>query len=181
VLLPSYGPPSVLRLADDVPLPALGAHDVLVRVAAAGVNPLDCRVRLPPAVSSRSRAQMRAGYARSVFGHLLPLILGREFWRVPPRAQGGAGALRLRSGTVVAAGAALHLHQQLRLQPPACLVLAVAALVSWAVALQQALPRLLAGGTGGPVLIVIGAVARRAQDLRWTREMARIELAARRA
>jgi uroporphyrin-III C-methyltransferase len=43
------------------------------------------------------------------------------------------------------------------------------------------LPRLLAGGTGGPVLIVIGAVARRAQDLRWTREMARIELAARRA
>jgi hypothetical protein len=88
VLLPSYGPPSVLRLADDVPLPALGVHDVLVRVAAAGVNPLDCRVRLPPAAAARSRAQMRAGYARSVFGHLLPLILGREFWRVPPRAPG---------------------------------------------------------------------------------------------
>lgn len=41
------------------------------------------------------------------------------------------------------------------------------------------LPRLLAGSAGGPVLIVIGAVARRAQDLRWT--AAEIETEARRA
>ena len=45
ILVPEYGDASVLRIADDVPIPQLGAHDVLVRVSAAGVNPLDCRVR----------------------------------------------------------------------------------------------------------------------------------------
>ena len=65
VLVPSFGAPAVLRLADDLPLPRLEAHEVLVRVGAAGVNPLDCRVR--------------AGYGRSLFGPLLPLVLGREF------------------------------------------------------------------------------------------------------
>ena len=45
VLLRSFGGPEALSLAHDVPLPHAGAHDVLVRVAAVGVNPLDCRVR----------------------------------------------------------------------------------------------------------------------------------------
>ena len=44
MVVPHYGPAQVVRL-DDVPVPALGAQDVLVEVAAAGVNPLDCRVR----------------------------------------------------------------------------------------------------------------------------------------
>ncbi|MEM8619804.1 MAG: NAD(P)-dependent alcohol dehydrogenase [Actinomycetota bacterium] len=36
-----YGPPSVLALRDDAPIPELGERDVLVRVAAASLNPLD--------------------------------------------------------------------------------------------------------------------------------------------
>ena len=45
VLLRSFGGPEALSLAHDVVVPHAGAHDVLVRVAAVGVNPLDCRVR----------------------------------------------------------------------------------------------------------------------------------------
>ena len=46
VLLRAFGGPEALSLARDVAVPHAGAHDVLVRVAAAGVNPLDCRVRV---------------------------------------------------------------------------------------------------------------------------------------
>ena len=45
VLLRSFGGPEVLSLARAVVVPHAGAHDVLVRVSAVGVNPLDCRVR----------------------------------------------------------------------------------------------------------------------------------------
>ncbi len=46
VLQRAFGGAEALALAHDVPLPRCGAHDVLVRVTAAGVNPLDCRVRV---------------------------------------------------------------------------------------------------------------------------------------
>jgi hypothetical protein len=45
VLLRAFGGAEALSLVHDAPTPRHGAHDVLVRVAAAGVNPLDCRVR----------------------------------------------------------------------------------------------------------------------------------------
>jgi NADPH:quinone reductase-like Zn-dependent oxidoreductase len=45
VIFDTYGPPEVLRLAEDVPTPSPGAGEVLVRVAAAGVNPLDWKIR----------------------------------------------------------------------------------------------------------------------------------------
>uniref|UniRef100_A0A0R0HFS2 Enoyl reductase (ER) domain-containing protein n=1 Tax=Glycine max TaxID=3847 RepID=A0A0R0HFS2_SOYBN len=64
VLLPSFGGPHVLQLRSHVPVPPLKPHDVLVRARAVSVNPLDTR--------------MRAGYGRSIFEPLLPLILGRD-------------------------------------------------------------------------------------------------------
>jgi NADPH:quinone reductase-like Zn-dependent oxidoreductase len=45
VLLRAFGGPEALSLSRDVAVPHAGAYDVLVRVAAVGVNPLDCRVR----------------------------------------------------------------------------------------------------------------------------------------
>jgi NADPH:quinone reductase-like Zn-dependent oxidoreductase len=61
VQLHSFGNSGVLKL-EEVPKPAAGAGEVLVRVRAAGVNPVDWKVR--------------AGYLQSFIPHKLPLILG---------------------------------------------------------------------------------------------------------
>ncbi|KAF3788415.1 Reticulon-4-interacting protein 1 [Nymphaea thermarum] len=64
VVVPRFGGPDVLELRSDVEVPDLKPHDVLVRTRCVSVNPLDTR--------------MRSGYGRSIFGPLLPLILGRD-------------------------------------------------------------------------------------------------------
>ncbi|KAF5197446.1 Quinone oxidoreductase-like protein [Thalictrum thalictroides] len=64
VVLPRFGGADVLEIRDNVELPDLKPHDVLVRARAVSINPLDTR--------------MRSGYGRSIFGPLLPLILGRD-------------------------------------------------------------------------------------------------------
>jgi NADPH:quinone reductase-like Zn-dependent oxidoreductase len=45
VLCEQYGGPEVLQIADDLPTPSLGPNGVLVRVMAASVNPVDCKLR----------------------------------------------------------------------------------------------------------------------------------------
>ena len=56
-----YGGPEVLEL-EDIPRPVPGASEVLIRVHAAGVNPLDWKVR--------------AGHVKDWLKHRLPLIPG---------------------------------------------------------------------------------------------------------
>ncbi len=56
-----YGDAGVLSL-DDVPQPAYGDDDVLIRVVAAGVNPVDWKIR--------------EGYLKNALPHRLPLTLG---------------------------------------------------------------------------------------------------------
>jgi len=48
----------------DVPEPVVGAHDVLVRVEAAGLNPLDEKIR--------------AGEFKQILPYKLPLIPGND-------------------------------------------------------------------------------------------------------
>ncbi|KAF9608710.1 hypothetical protein IFM89_010842 [Coptis chinensis] len=64
VVIPRFGGPEVLQIRSNVQIPDLEPHHVLVRARAVSINPLDTR--------------MRAGYGRSIFGPLLPLILGRD-------------------------------------------------------------------------------------------------------
>ncbi|KAK9269711.1 hypothetical protein L1049_001489 [Liquidambar formosana] len=64
VVLPRFGGPEVLELRSNVSVPDLKPNEVLVRARAVSINPLDTR--------------MRAGYGRSIFEPLLPLILGRD-------------------------------------------------------------------------------------------------------
>ncbi len=61
VRMHNYGGPEVL-VYEDAPRPEPGQGEILIRVYAAGVNPLDWKVR--------------AGYRKDLLQHKLPLILG---------------------------------------------------------------------------------------------------------
>ena len=61
VRIHSYGGPEVLKY-EDAPRPKPGKGEVLIRVHAAGVNPIDWKVR--------------AGYMKDFIPHSFPLILG---------------------------------------------------------------------------------------------------------
>jgi len=84
-----YGGPDRLQCR-DVAEPEAGADDVLVQIHAAGVNPLDSKIR--------------AGEFKLILPYRLPLILGNEFAgvvvRVGPRVQ------RFKPGDLVYARAA---------------------------------------------------------------------------
>ena len=73
-----------LIIKSDVPVPSICEGDVLVRVHASSINPLDNQMRYyhPLFYSSRSFPPIsnRFGYARSITGLTIdsPLILGRE-------------------------------------------------------------------------------------------------------
>ena len=57
----SYGQRDVLQL-ENVPMPQINPDDVLIRVHAAGVNPVDWKIR--------------EGYLQSIMSHEMPLTLG---------------------------------------------------------------------------------------------------------
>lgn len=61
VRIHGYGDVGVLKY-EDAPMPAVGARDVLVRVVAASVNPVDWKIR--------------AGYLQQMIPYQLPLTLG---------------------------------------------------------------------------------------------------------
>lgn len=62
VALDTFGGPEVLRLRDDLPEPVYGQDTVLVRVHAAGVNPVDWKIR--------------EGYLAGRFPHHFPVVPG---------------------------------------------------------------------------------------------------------
>src|SRR5258706_10463458 len=63
IVLPAYGPPSALT-GRDIAEPMLGPDEVKVRVVAAGINPVDWKLR-----SGAYRQYMPLG---------LPTVLGRD-------------------------------------------------------------------------------------------------------
>jgi len=62
VRIHAYGGPEVLHHEENVPLPTLEPKDILIRVRAAAVNPVDWKIR--------------EGYLQGALRHTLPLILG---------------------------------------------------------------------------------------------------------
>jgi NADPH:quinone reductase-like Zn-dependent oxidoreductase len=84
VRIHQYGGPEVL-VYEDAPRPAPGAGEVLVRVHAAAVNPVDWKIR--------------AAHPNYRLGHNLPLILGRDVSGVVEDV--GPGVQRLRKGDEV--------------------------------------------------------------------------------
>ena len=82
----SYGGPEVLQY-EDAPRPQLRKDEVLIRVHAAGVNPLDWKVR--------------AGLSNGTVQHKLPLIPGWDVSGVVDEV--GAGASQFKKGDEVIA------------------------------------------------------------------------------
>jgi NADPH:quinone reductase-like Zn-dependent oxidoreductase len=80
----NYGGPEVLQF-EDAPRPQLGRDEVLVRVHAAGVNPLDWKVR--------------SGSLNGFIQHKLPLIPGWDVSGVVEKV--GPGVLRFKKGDEV--------------------------------------------------------------------------------
>jgi NADPH:quinone reductase-like Zn-dependent oxidoreductase len=81
VIIHEYGGPEVLKL-EDVPRPAPKENEVLVRVIAAGVNPVD--------------ALIRSGKYAKFFGTTLPLIPGYDIAGIVEKA--GAKITKLKVG-----------------------------------------------------------------------------------
>jgi NADPH:quinone reductase-like Zn-dependent oxidoreductase len=79
-----YGGPEVLKY-EDAPRPEPQAGEVLVRVHAAGVNPIDWKVR--------------EGYMKDLWPHKFPLILGWDLSGVVEEI--GTGVSRLKKGDEV--------------------------------------------------------------------------------
>jgi NADPH:quinone reductase-like Zn-dependent oxidoreductase len=64
VRIHAYGGPEQLKFEDDVPDPQLGGDTVLIKTAAAGVNPIDWKIR--------------SGARQKDFPQVMPAILGRD-------------------------------------------------------------------------------------------------------
>jgi NADPH:quinone reductase-like Zn-dependent oxidoreductase len=84
VRIHAYGNADVLAY-EDAPLPSITSHDLLVRVVAASVNPVDWKVR--------------EGYLREMISYPLPLTLGWDVSGVVEAA--GAGVSRFKVGDAV--------------------------------------------------------------------------------
>jgi NADPH:quinone reductase-like Zn-dependent oxidoreductase len=84
VRIHEYGGPEVLKF-EDAPKPQAGPGEVLIRVHAASVNPVDWKIR--------------AGYLQQMLKYELPLILGWDVSGVVDSV--GAGATRLKPGDEV--------------------------------------------------------------------------------
>jgi NADPH:quinone reductase-like Zn-dependent oxidoreductase len=80
----AYGDPNVFRI-EDIPAPTIGPRDVLVAVRAAGVNPVDCK--------------MRRGVQRALVRHRMPVVLGLDVSGVVARV--GAAVTRFKCGDEV--------------------------------------------------------------------------------
>ena len=82
--LRAYGPPDVLR-EEELPKPVPRPRDLLVRVRAASVNPVDCKIR--------------SGGQRNVIRYTFPWVLGLDVSGVVEAV--GAGVTRFRVGDEV--------------------------------------------------------------------------------
>lgn len=149
-----YGGPGVLQF-EEAPLPAFGTGELLIRIRAASVNPLDWKIR--------------AGYLKDFMPVTFPHIPGWDFAGVVEAA--GPGTSRFRAGDAVFGRRADPLHgtyaeytvvnesfvvaKPPSLDPPQAAAIPVAALTAWQaldaaelVAGQTILVQGAAGGVG---------------------------------
>jgi len=84
VRMHSYGGPEVLKY-EEIPRPKAGAGEILIKVHAAGINPVDWKIR--------------EGYLKEMANRTLPLIPGWDFSGVVDSI--GPGAKKFEEGDEV--------------------------------------------------------------------------------
>jgi len=82
LVLTRYGGPDATELRDDIPAPVVGPREVLVRVRAAGLNPVDFKTR--------------EGKLKAIRRYPLPVVMGNEIAGVVESA--GSSATRFSKG-----------------------------------------------------------------------------------
>src|SRR5688572_13341928 len=88
-----FGSPDVLAL-EDVPRPSPGRDEVLIRVAAASVNPVDYKIRAgefkPPGLNlPLTPGRDVSGVVEEIGDRVTSLHVGEEVYALLDRAQGG--------------------------------------------------------------------------------------------
>lgn len=86
----------------EVPIPQIGSHDILVKICAAGVNPLDNMIV--------------RGDVKAIVPYEFPLVMGNEFVGTVERV--GAAAKKFAVGERVYGRMPLAHITQLRQRPP---------------------------------------------------------------
>lgn len=108
VVFERFGGSEVLEVR-DVPEPHAGAGEVRVRVAAAGLNPVDWKLALLPAVAERFGVTLPSGFGSDLAGVVDEVGEGVSGFAVGDRVYGGARHRAVAEFAVLTPGAdALH-------------------------------------------------------------------------
>lgn len=145
----AFGGSEQLKL-EDVPMPVPGAEELLIRVAAAGVNPIDWKLRqglffkkpLP-----YTPGQDVSGYVESVGSHVQGFVLGDAVYGMLPMAGDGSYA------DYVTASSGVFAHAPTMLDLAAAAAIPMGALTAWMALFDRGELRagqrvLIHGGTG---------------------------------
>lgn len=93
----NFGPPNVIRV-ESVPLPELRAHDLLVRVLASGINPIEWKIRSGAMAQALQRplpvtlGWECAGIVEAVGADVTHFVVGDAVFSYPEFARGGTHA-----------------------------------------------------------------------------------------
>jgi NADPH:quinone reductase-like Zn-dependent oxidoreductase len=103
VLLESFGGPEVLELR-EAPAPQAGPGQLRVRVAAAGLNPMDWIITADPEIAARFGLGLPAGFGTDYAGVVDQLGEGVSGFAIGDRVFGGALSRAVADHVVVEAG-----------------------------------------------------------------------------
>jgi NADPH2:quinone reductase len=154
MLLSSFGPPSYLQLA-EVPSPVPQAGELLIRVEASSVNPIDAKIRsgILPAISPALPAVLHG----DVVGTILKVGAGVTGWNIGQRVWSCAGGFKGLGGALaeeMRLDARMAALAPANLAPETSAALPVVSLTAWQAVVERGNVRpghrvLIHGGTGG--------------------------------
>ncbi|HTV85226.1 MAG TPA: zinc-binding alcohol dehydrogenase family protein [Dyella sp.] len=150
--LPIDDPQSLIDV--DLPTPQIGPQDLLVRVQAVSVNPVDTKIRAPkPQVELQPRVlgYDAAGTVEAVGDEVVGFKVGEEVYYAGDITRAGSNA------QYQAVDARLVAHRPRRLDLAATAALPLTAITAWELLFERMPYNCENGGEGKSILIIAGA------------------------